>query len=66
LEGRRAVGGGHVHVGPEVREPREEEGLQEREPEGRVEEEAQEVRECGVADAVVGPGAMVIHFGYAS
>ncbi len=44
----------------------EEEGLEERESEGGVEEEAEEVREGSVTDAVVGPGAVVVHFGYAS
>jgi len=49
-----------------VREANEEEVLEEGEAEGGVEEEAQEVGESGVADAVVGPGAVVVHFGDAS
>jgi len=49
-----------------VREADEEEVLEEGEAEGGVEEEAQEVGEGGVADAVVGPGAVVVHFGDAS
>lgn len=44
----------------------EEEVLKEGETEGGVEEKAYEVRERGVADTIVGPGAMVVHFGYAS
>ena len=41
-------------------------GLEEGEACGCGEEEAEEVREGGVGDAVGGPGAVVVHFGDAS
>jgi hypothetical protein len=44
----------------------EEKNLQERETDSCRDEEAQEVGECAVGDAVCGPWAVVVHLGDAS
>jgi len=49
-----------------VGQPREEEVFQQGQAERRVDEEAKKVGECGVGHAIGGPGAVVVHFGYAS
>lgn len=63
---RGAEVGGQVAGVPQVEEAGEVVGLEEGEARGGGEEEAQEVREGGVRDAVGGPGAVVVHFGDAS
>ena len=66
MEERGAEVGGQVAGVPQVEEAGEVVGLEKGEAGGGGEEEAQEVREGGVRDAVGGPGAVVVHFGNTS